>query len=674
MTARGAFTLVTGAGLAAYGAHVAFGFGGAGSEGFFQDWLYNALVLSAAVSCLVRGVVVRVERARWLSLGAGLLCLFSGELYYTLHLSQLEDPPYPSLADGLYLAFYPAGYAALVLFAPRASRQLRASLWLDGLVSSLAVAALTAALLLQPIVASTGGDRLEVATTLAYPLGDVTLLVFVVGLLALNAWKASRSWTLIAAGLATMAVADGIFLWQSANGTYAEGQALDALWPAAALLLGHAAWQPSAREQTRLEGWRLLAMPALFALMPVGLLVYGNLEPMNTPALVLAAAALVVAIVRMAYTFSNTLRVTAEATAAALTDALTGLGNRRALLAELEAELADPSATDSAVLVLFDLDGFKDYNDTFGHPAGDALLVRLGGRLDQAVAGCGSAYRLGGDEFCALLRLDPDRVGDDVDRAVAALHERGEGFDVGSSHGTVILPAEARDSARALQLADQRLYAQKGVRRRHATTRQVRDVLLQMVTERTPELRDQIDDVALLAQGVGRRLGLRAHELHEVVRAAELHDIGKMAIPDEILAKPGPLDAAEWEFMRQHTVVGERMLGVAPALAGVARLVRWSHERVDGRGYPDGLVGDEVPLGARIVAVCDAFNAMTSDRPYRQAVSADDAVAELARHAGTQFDAQVVAAFEAELAAPRTRPAPRSAQPHHARRGAALHR
>ena len=652
MTARTAFTLVTGAGLAAYGAHVAFGFGGQGSESFFQDWVYNALVLSAALSCLVRGIVSRAERARWLSLGGGLLCLFGGELYYTLHLSHLAEPPYPSLADGLYLAFYPAGYAALVLFAPRASRQLRASLWLDGLMSALGVAALTAALLLQPIVSSTGGDRLAVATTLAYPLGDVTLLAFVVGMLALSAWKPSRSSTLIAAGLATMAVADGIFLWQSANGTYAEGAALDALWPAAALLLGHAAWQPSVREATRLEGMRLLAVPALFALMPVGLLVYGNLQPMNTPALVLAAAALVVAIVRMAYTFSNTLRVTAEATTAALTDSLTGLGNRRALLAELEAELVDATETDSTVLVLFDLDGFKDYNDTFGHPAGDALLVRLGRRLDQAVAGCGSAYRLGGDEFCALLRPGPDRVGDDVGRAVAALQECGEGFDVSSSHGTVVLPAEARDSARALQLADQRLYAQKGVRRRQATTQQVRDVLLQMVSERTPELRDHIDDVAMLALGVGQRLGLRAHELHEVVRAAELHDMGKMAIPDALLTKPGPLDAAEWEFMRQHTIIGERMLHMAPALTGVARLVRWSHERVGGGGYPDGLAGDEIPLGARIVAVCDAFDAMTSDRPYRRAMSADAAVAELLRHAGTQFDAEVIAAFQDELADP----------------------
>jgi two-component system, cell cycle response regulator len=649
MSSRLAFTLVTGAGLAAYTAHVAFGFGGEGASGFFQDWVYNGLVLSAALSCLLRGIVSPAERARWLSLGGGLLCLFGGELYYTLHLSQLVDPPYPSLADALYLAFYPAAYAALILFAPRASRHLRANLWLDGLVSSLAVAAL-AALLLQPIAASTGGDRLDVATTLAYPLADVTLLAFVVGMLALNAWKPSRSWTLIAAGLVTMAVADGIFLLQSANGTYVEGQALDALWPAAVLLLGHAAWQPSVRDSTKLEGWRLLAMPAFFALVPVGLLVYGNLEPMNTPALVLAAAALVVAVGRMALTFAGTLRMTAEATAAALTDALTGLGNRRALLADLEAELADADPRDPTVLVLFDLDGFKDYNDTFGHPAGDALLVRLGGHLRSAVEGCGSAYRLGGDEFCTLLKLDDARLGDEVERAVAALNEHGEGFQVASSHGTVVMPAEAHDSDRALQLADQRLYAQKGVRRRQATTRQLRDVLLQMVSERTPELRDHVDDVATLALGVGRRLGLRTHELHELVRAAELHDIGKMAIPDAILEKPGPLDPSEWEFMRQHTVVGERMLHAAPALGGVAQLVRSSHERVDGGGYPDGLRGEEIPLGARIVAVCDAFNAMTSDRPYRTAKSVEEALAELERCSGTQFDPDAVAAFRAELA------------------------
>ena len=653
-----AFTVLMGLGLTAYAGHVVLGLGGDGAESLFQDWLYNGLLLAAAGSCLLRGFANAAERARWLSLGGGILCLFGGELYYTLHLSIVEDPPYPSLSDALYLAFYPAGYAGLVLFAPRASRRLRTSLWLDGLVSALAVAALAAALLLQPIVASTGGDPLEVATTLAYPLADVTLLVFVVGLLALNGWKPSRSWALIAAGLATMAVADGIFLWQSAHGAYMEGEALDALWPAAAVLLGLAAWQPVRQESAQLKGWRMLAMPALFALVPVGLLVYGNLEPMNRLSLALAAAALVVAIVRMALTFAGTLRMTAEATRAALTDALTGLGNRRALLADLETELAVTDPRDPSVLVLFDLDGFKDYNDAFGHPAGDALLVRLGHRLRDATAGRGSAYRLGGDEFCALLRHCGDGHEHLVERALAALSDRGEGFFVTSSHGTVVLPAEARDTERALQLADGRLYTQKGVRRRQATTAQVRDVLLQMVTERTPDLRHHIDDVAALAHGVGQRLGLRPHELQELVRAAELHDIGKMAIPDAILDKAGTLDSPEWEFMRRHTVIGERMLHVAPALSGVARLVRWSHERVDGNGYPDGLRGAEIPLGARIVAVCDAFHAMTSERPYQRAMKPHEALAELTRCAGTQFDPQVVAAIRAELAAPAVAPAP----------------
>jgi two-component system, cell cycle response regulator len=437
-----------------------------------------------------------------------------------------------------------------------------------------------------------------------------------------------------------------------------EGGALDALWPAAAVLLGLAAWQPVRRESARLEGWRMLAMPALFALVPVALLVYGNFKPMNRLALALAAAALVVAIVRMALTFGATLRMTAEATRAALTDALTGLGNRRALLTDLDAEVAMADPDDPSVLVLFDLDGFKDYNDAFGHPAGDALLVRLGHQLQDAMAGRGSAYRLGGDEFCVLLRDCGDGHADDVARALAALSDHGEGFHVTSSHGVVVLPQEARDTERALQLADGRLYTQKGVRRRQATTAQVRDVLLQMVSERTPDLRDHIDDVAALAHGVGQRLGLSPHELQELVRAAELHDIGKMAIPDAILDKAGSLDLPEWEFMRRHTVIGERMLHVAPALSGVAKLVRWSHEHVDGSGYPDGLRGSEIPLGARIVAVCDAFHAMTSERPYQRSLKPHEALAELARCAGTQFDPDVVAAIRAELAVPAVNGAP----------------
>jgi diguanylate cyclase (GGDEF)-like protein len=646
---RRAFRTLTLAGLFGYLAHVTFGLGGDGLDGFFEDWVYDSLILAAALSCLVKGATDPNERGRWISMGFALLAFFGGELYYSLHLSRIDDPPFPSLADGFYLAFYPAAYAGLVLFSRRQSRTLRASLWLDGIVGALSVAALSVAVLLHPIMESTGGGKLQVATTVAYPLGDLLLLVFVVGFVALNGSEVTRSWAMLAAGLALMAVADGVFLFQSVNGTYQEGQALDALWPTAALLLGHAAWQPSRRERVRLEGWRNLVMPAIFALVPVGLLVYGNLRPMNKLALVLAAASLVVAIARMALTFADNLRMTASAQTAALTDALTGLGNRRRLLADLENELDIGDAGDPSILILFDLDGFKYYNDSYGHPAGDALLVRLAQRLRAAVGDCGDAYRLGGDEFCAIVRASGPCGWSIVARANAALSEHGEGFDVTSSHGAVVLWEEASDASGALQLADRRLYGEKGQRHRAVAREQVRDVLLQVVVEREPELRAHIDDVAGLAHAVGRRLSLSTTELDDVLRAAEFHDIGKVAIPDAILHKPAPLDEDEWTFMRQHTIIGERMLDVAPALATVATLVRWSHERWDGTGYPDRLAGEEIPLGARIVAVCDAFHAMTSDRPYSRGMQIAAALTELRRAAGSQFDPMVVEAFCAEL-------------------------
>ena len=151
-------------------------------------------------------------------------------------------------------------------------------------------------------------------------------------------------------------------------------------------------------------------------------------------------------------------------------------------------------------------------------------------------------------------------------------------------------------------------------------------------------------------------MGLEGEALEEVVRGAELHDVGKMAVPDEILHKPGALTAEEWGFIRRHTIIGERILAAAPALTGVARLVRASHERWDGNGYPDGLEGGRIPLGARIIAVCDAFDAMTSERPYSEPMSAQDAVEELWRCAGGQFDPAVVAAFAAEVTGGRVRP------------------
>ena len=172
---------------------------------------------------------------------------------------------------------------------------------------------------------------------------------------------------------------------------------------------------------------------------------------------------------------------------------------------------------------------------------------------------------------------------------------------------------------------------------------------MQVLREREPELEEHVDDVGLLALAVGRRLGLDVEALDEIARAAELHDVGKIAVPEAILRKPGPLDEAEWAVMRQHTIVGERILAAAPSLRPVGRLVRSGHERWDSGGYPDGLAGERIPLGAHIIAVCDAFDAMRQARPYAASLSEDEALAELHRCSGAQFDPWVVEVFTAVL-------------------------
>jgi diguanylate cyclase (GGDEF)-like protein len=339
----------------------------------------------------------------------------------------------------------------------------------------------------------------------------------------------------------------------------------------------------------------------------------------------------------------------------AFTDALTALGNRRKLAADLDERLASAGPSRPLVLVMFDLDGFKSYNDTFGHLAGDTVLARLGGKLAAAVAAYGTAYRLGGDEFCVLAAVQPEELDTLLAAAAGALQERGENFAVGASYGAVLLPHEAANLDSALQLADERLYARKRGRPSLAGD-QTRDVLVRIIHAKQPSLRDHSSEVAELCLRVGRRLAMSAEELDELARAAELHDVGKVGIPDAILEKPDALSRREWEFMRQHTVLGERILSAAPALRPVAAIVRATHERWDGRGYPDGLAGEEIPLGARVIAACDAYQAMTSDRVYRRQIGHEGARDELRRGAGAQFDPVVVEVLLAELRVAGERP------------------
>jgi diguanylate cyclase (GGDEF)-like protein len=609
---------------------------------WIDDVLYNALLFGSAALCVARAVLHRRERVAWAVMGLALALWTSGDLYWTAVLADVAEPPYPSIADALWLAFLPTAYVALLLLMHDRSPRLDSRMWLDGIIAALTAGAVSAAVVFGAVQETTGGDTAAVATNLAYPLGDMILIGTVLGAVTAGRGRLDRTWLFFAAGIAVFAVADSIYLFRVAEDSYAVGGLLDLGWPAGALLVGLSAWQPAVRERAATEKLPSVGVPVVLALVSLCILVSDHFDRANLLALGLATASIVAVVIRLFLTHRESLENLVTSRRQACTDSLTGLGNRLALMDTMERALA---SGEPHVLLLFDLDGFKNYNDSYGHPAGDAMLARLGSRLAAATAADGSAYRIGGDEFCVLGAWPAGELPDPlIARARAALSEEGDGFKVGASCGHALLREEAPDAVEALRVADRRLYAEKNSGRVSARI-QSAQVLRRALEAWDAELGEHTGDVAALASQVARHLGLEGDDVDRIATAAELHDVGKIAIPRSILRKPAALDDEEWSFMRRHTLIGERIAQGAPALVGVAGLIRSSHERWDGAGYPDGLAGNDIPLGAQILFVCDSFSAMTADRCYQPGMSAQDAMAELRRHAGGQFSPAVVEAF-----------------------------
>jgi two-component system cell cycle response regulator len=651
-------------GFAVYAAHILLGLGGSGSDRAFNDFGYNAVMLGAALALIMRAVSGVNNRAALLLIGLGLLTWALGDLSYTLLYSGMANPPYPGVDDALYLAFFPLCYAGLGLLIRSRFRGVSAAAWLDGLIAGLGLSAVAAGVALDPILANTGASVAEVATNLAYPVGDLLLFLVVVTAVGLTGWRPEAMWALIALSLIVSVIADTTYLVQVAKGTYAEGTWLETLWPLSSLLLVLAAWMPRRMvRRPRVEGWRTLAVPCFGAFAATSLLFidHGTIR-INGPARALALATLIAVVARIALAFRRSQRSQELSRVEAITDPLTGLGNRRMLAEDLAEAIEVSTESDPWALALFDLNGFKAYNDSFGHPAGDSLLARLGQNLAATVAPCGRAYRMGGDEFCVLLRPAGAPVSALIAAATSALSESGHGFEIDSGRGVATLPVEAEDASSALQLADRRLYLNKESRPA-GVHGQLRGVLLEVLGGREPTLIKHLDGVAALASAVGRHLRLEPEDLDVLVRAAEMHDVGKMAIPETILDKAGPLNAEEWAFMRRHTILGERILSAAPALVPVARLVRSSHERWDGAGYPDGLAGADIPLGSRIICACDAYDAMLTSRPYAPGKTQAEALLELLNCSGGHFDPQVVRALTAIVTSADGAESTRAAEP-----------
>ncbi len=452
-------------GLGVLALHVTLGFGGSGLDGLFEEDIFNVLLFGSALAVLARGALVPEQRAAWLTMGAGMLCWSVGELYDVLFIEHTSAAAggSVSLADAFNLAAYPCYYVALVLLARAHLRELRIGMWLDGLIAGLGAATVGAALILPPIMHSATGDLSSVAVSLAYPIGDLLLMMFALGAIAITGWRPGAMWLLIASGMLVSAVADSTYLYQTATDSYQSGTWLECLWPFAAILMAMAAWTPTVPfQQRRMKSWQMTVVPTLALFSALGVLVYGNLGPQLTlPALILAAATVLAVGAHLIVTLRENIALLAHSRRLSLTDPLTGLGNRRLLMGDLRLACRTAQAHEPWELVLYDLDGFKLYNDSFGHPAGDTLLVRLSERLKSAVGLHGTAYRMGGDEFCVLFdRSAADSEGF-VDLSVAALCEHGPAFSITASHGVVTIPDEGHDPDSIMQLADQRLYRRK---------------------------------------------------------------------------------------------------------------------------------------------------------------------------------------------------------------------
>jgi diguanylate cyclase len=427
--------------------------------------LAPAVFVLAVTLTLLRVVLVPGNRLAWACFALAGICWAAGDLYFLLVFQTQRLVPVPSWADAGYLAFYPLVWCGLVLLLRRQSTALPRGVWLDGVVGALAAAAVASAFALPTILRDTHGSAATVATNLSYPVADLLLFCFLIGVYALFRWRVPRMWLLLGAGFGVFAVTDSSYLFRSAEGSYGLGTTWDAGWALGFVLVALAAWHvPAGRQrQVRLVGGAALVVPLLSSVLALALLTYGCLRPLPVAPVALAALSVLAALTRTALSFRD-VQTLAQARYEAHTDDLTGLANRRQFYARLAIAIADPKR--SVAVLMIDLDRFKQVNDSLGHHVGDTLLRLAGARLSEALRSSDLLARIGGDEFGVVLHPADES---NAETAAKRLHDvllvpfviNGVMLHLDASIGVAMYPTHGNDAQQLFRHADAAMYQAK---------------------------------------------------------------------------------------------------------------------------------------------------------------------------------------------------------------------
>jgi len=466
--------------------------------------LYLGLMIGSSGVMIARGVTSTRDRSVWLALGAAMLLSSGGDLAYSLVVAGSEPEPFPSIADPLYLAYYPLAIVSIVFFVRRRARDVPAVVWLDGAVFALAFGGLVGAVFLAPLAGTFSGSVMAVVVGAAYPIGDTLVLLFVGLGVTLVGIRRAHALLWIGAAIIVSAVADLVYWNLVATDAYREGTWLDALWPLSTLLLAMGAWVPGIFRSKPASGSKgLLIVPGASLLAATATLAFGAVRDIPVLTVVMAVVALLGVLNRLNATVRNTLLMM-DARRDATTDDLTGLPNRRGFTTEASEMLIDGGSSQGASLLLADLDRFKEVNDSLGHHAGDQVLRAVTARLLTEVGPSGGVLgRLGGDEFAVLLPETRAESGRELAARLSAALARpfeveGTSVSMTVSIGIATAPHDGTELSALLRRADIAMYRAKMEHLTLAVFDPDLDLAGEDRLQRVAELRSAIDDGELV--------------------------------------------------------------------------------------------------------------------------------------------------------------------------------